>query len=486
MRPIELNQRRAAPAGPAAGQGFYTPADPRAALERSPAMELTERARPAQGGTGSLTGPVLQRYQAEQAAAATAYDGAEKPGSGAPAAAGGQAFYTPADPRAALERSPAMELTERARPAQGGTGSLMGPVLQRYQAEQAAAATAWDGAEKPGVLSRIWAGVQDLAGDFADKEEPYWEKFRRGDVAGGLVNFAAVTAGLPQSLYLNGLSALLDLLAGKRPEFHYNMDGMDYLREIEERTGAPGAYTWLTEKQGSENLGDRLVGNLLGLGYNLGTDPASYLTAAGAWKAGQAGTPGTPAYGEYVSSGRAADSLSGAARQDAARAWDEGEENRSWETDNKPSAWEAEGVENSGETAYTIYNREQLNRGYQRAVEQGDISPFVTFEQYEQTAGRVEQALVGHRLPKGGTVEGYTTHFVDRVIGQHSAEDIGRAGMRRGVRIEDILDALEHPVQVTEIAVNREGLRGYVIIGKTCRCAVNPDTNKLIMVAPHR
>ena len=78
------------------------------------------------------------------------------------------------------------------------------------------------------------------------------------------------------------------------------------------------------------------------------------------------------------------------------------------------------------------------------------------------------------------------THFVDRVIGQHSAEDIGRAGMRRGVRIEDILDALEHPVQVTEIAVNREGLRGYVIIGKTCRCAVNPDTNKLIMVAPHR
>ena len=59
-------------------------------------------------------------------------------------------------------------------------------------------------------------------------------------------------------------------------------------------------------------------------------------------------------------------------------------------------------------------------------------------------------------------------------------------GASRGVRIEDILDALEHPVQVTEIAVDREGLRGYVIIGKTCRCAVNPDTNKLIMVAPHR
>ena len=34
--------------------------------------------------------------------------------------------------------------------------------------------------DEPGVLSRIWAGVQDLAGDFADKEEPYWEKFRRG------------------------------------------------------------------------------------------------------------------------------------------------------------------------------------------------------------------------------------------------------------------------------------------------------------------
>ena len=89
-------------------------------------------------------------------------------------------------------------------------------------------------------------------------------------------------------------------------------------------------------------------------------------------------------------------------------------------------------------------------------------------------------------MPKCGTAEGYTTHFVDRVTGQHRAAQPGPAGRRRGVRIEDILDALEHPVQVTEIAVDREGLRGYVIIGKTCRCAVNPDTNKLIMVAPHR
>ena len=87
-------------------------------------------------------------------------------------------------------------------------------------------------------------------------------------------------------------------------------------------------------------------------------------------------------------------------------------------------------------------------------------------------------------MPKGGTAEGYTTHFVDRVIGQHSAEDIGRAGMRRGVRIEDILDALENPVQVTEIAVDKSGLRSYSIFGTDCSLAVNPDTNGLIQVNP--
>lgn len=70
--------------------------------------------------------------------------------------------------------------------------------------------------------------------------------------------------------------------------------------------------------------------------------------------------------------------------------------------------------------------------------------------------------------------------------GQHSAAASARPGCAAAFGLMDILDALEHPVQVTEIAVDREGLRGYVIIGKTCRCAVNPDTNKLIMVAPHR
>lgn len=87
-------------------------------------------------------------------------------------------------------------------------------------------------------------------------------------------------------------------------------------------------------------------------------------------------------------------------------------------------------------------------------------------------------------MPKGGTAEGYTTHFVDRVIGQHSAEDIGRAGMRRGVRIEDILDALEHPVQVTEIAVRPDGMRSYVVWGRACKVSVNPDTQSLIQVNP--
>ena len=67
---------------------------------------------------------------------------------------------------------------------------------------------------------------------------------------------------------------------------------------------------------------------------------------------------------------------------------------------------------------------------------------------------------------------------------QASTAHPGPAGMRRGVRIEDILDALEHPVQVTEIAVDKSGLRSYIIFGTDCSLAVNPDTNGLIQVNP--
>ena len=132
---------------------------------------------------------------------------------------------------------------------------------------------------------------------------------------------------------------------------------------------------------------------------------------------------------------------------------------------------------------YNQYTKQELEKAYQRAVDTGDISTFIPFEQYEGVAGRIEHELVGATLPSGDIVEGYSQHFIDRVIGQHSADDIGRPGMRRGVNIEDILEAIENPVRISEI---REGAIGksYVIFGERCSISINPETGALIQVSP--
>ena len=96
---------------------------------------------------------------------------------------------------------------------------------------------------------------------------------------------------------------------------------------------------------------------------------------------------------------------------------------------------------------------------------------------------------MGVALPRGGEVEGCSQHFLSRVIGQHAADDIGRPGMRRGVNIEDIRDALEHPIEVQEsVKKIQDGkvLRSYVVTGDLCKVSVDPDTGYLIQVQPNR
>ena len=71
--------------------------------------------------------------------------------------------------------------------------------------------------------------------------------------------------------------------------------------------------------------------------------------------------------------------------------------------------------------------------------------PLVGFKQYEQTSADIQSRIVGTTTFTGVQIESFATHFIDRVIGQTSTP---HPGMRRGVSIEDVLDALLHPDKI--------------------------------------
>lgn len=89
----------------------------------------------------------------------------------------------------------------------------------------------------------------------------------------------------------------------------------------------------------------------------------------------------------------------------------------------------------------------QLLKGYGRAVEKGDISPLVGFEQYQKTAADVKARVVGQTTADGVRVDSYATHFIDRVVGQVADP---HPDMREATTIEAVNDAIANPEKITE------------------------------------
>lgn len=81
----------------------------------------------------------------------------------------------------------------------------------------------------------------------------------------------------------------------------------------------------------------------------------------------------------------------------------------------------------------------QMLMGYNNAVKKGDISPLVGFERYTKIAEDANAKLIGKITFNGHTINAYTTHFIDRVIGQVSTPHDGK---RLGVSIDDVLECL--------------------------------------------
>lgn len=141
-------------------------------------------------------------------------------------------------------------------------------------------------------------------------------------------------------------------------------------------------------------------------------------------------------------------------------------------------------IKNLAEYYDVKYNdtaRYELLQGYARAVERGDISPLVGFDQYEEVNRELLGRVVGVTAPNGTTIESFTTHFIDRVIGQTSTP---HPGMRCGVPIDDTFEALTNGKLVGAPRILLDGDIRQKFRGINAEIVISVRDRRVIQVNP--
>ena len=133
----------------------------------------------------------------------------------------------------------------------------------------------------------------------------------------------------------------------------------------------------------------------------------------------------------------------------------------------------------------TVRKNNMLLKGYEKAVNKGDISSFVTFDTYRTTAENIEKDLIGLKAKGGIIVLGYKTHFIDRIIGQYESSNEPVKGMRKGVNIQSVKNALKQGTMKTKVD-KRTGKKNINYITDECIVSVNPVTKILIQTTPKK
>ena len=131
----------------------------------------------------------------------------------------------------------------------------------------------------------------------------------------------------------------------------------------------------------------------------------------------------------------------------------------------------------------------QMLIGYSNAVKKGDISPLVGFKQYIRIAEEANAKLISKKTFNNYTINAYTTHFIDRVIGQTSTPHQGK---RLGISIDEVLDCLTNPNTVVSkpyektIKRNKENIMDERIhfTGEKCAVTLSTTEGKIIQVNP--
>lgn len=114
----------------------------------------------------------------------------------------------------------------------------------------------------------------NLLSEAFDQKEDYVQKFKKGDIGGGIANLAGATLTSAQSAYLNVANNLASLAQGKGTQpLKYQMSYADYEKAVSDRGGV---------KPTSEIIKTHspLLGNIYKMALEIGTDPLE-LTPAG-------------------------------------------------------------------------------------------------------------------------------------------------------------------------------------------------------------
>ena len=123
----------------------------------------------------------------------------------------------------------------------------------------------------------------------------------------------------------------------------------------------------------------------------------------------------------------------------------------------------------------------ELLKGYNAAVEKGDISPLVGFDVYKETSQKIQQVMVGQKTSTGVEIESFSTHFIDRVIGQVAEPHPGK---RTGVSVEVALAALQNPVKLGEIRTISESDVRQTFFGEKATVTIAVNDGRLIQTNP--
>lgn len=128
----------------------------------------------------------------------------------------------------------------------------------------------------------------------------------------------------------------------------------------------------------------------------------------------------------------------------------------------------------------------KLLNGYINAVKKGDIPVLTGYDCYKEIAFRIERDIVGITTKNGIIINNYSTHFIDRVIGEFEDSNYIQTGKRKGVKLDDVIDSLINPIQIGEVQVRQGVFKSILLTGDKCGVSINPDTGTLIQTNPIR
>ena len=128
--------------------------------------------------------------------------------------------------------------------------------------------------------------------------------------------------------------------------------------------------------------------------------------------------------------------------------------------------------------------RRELFEGYMLGVDKKEIHPPIGFEYYQKVAEEVEAKLVGITTADGEKIESYSTHFINRVIGQYAETEKGRPHARIGTSVDKVKAILTEPDMISEPKEINDDLRKVYFKKGFGYATISIQDHRLIQVAP--